>query len=223
MTAPSRQQTTKARLLAAAASCFAEQGFRGTTIPQIAERAGVNLAAGHYHYGSKRDLYLEVLRAEFAAVRAAIARGHATASPAALRHMRREDLMALLRLRAKVMLEVLIGPPPGLHGTLILREMCDPSEALPVIVDEFIRPMKDELQQIVVHIEPTLAARAAERCTMSIIGQAVFYRFAMPAVLRLQELEAYPASLTAQLAEHITAFSLGGLRRVAAGRGRHAR
>src|SRR2546422_4120500 len=36
-----------------------------------------------------------------------------------------------------------IGPPPGLHGTLMQREMCDPSEALPVIVEEFIRPVTD--------------------------------------------------------------------------------
>src|SRR5256885_3785765 len=44
------------------------------------------------------------------------------------------SLVDLLRARIKVMLDLLIGPPPGLHGTLMQREMCDPSEALPVIV-----------------------------------------------------------------------------------------
>ena len=57
---------TRTRLLEAGAALFAAQGFHGTTVREIAERAGVNLAAGHYHFGSKRELYLEVFRAHFA-------------------------------------------------------------------------------------------------------------------------------------------------------------
>src|SRR5438445_12964297 len=67
---------TKDRLLAAAAALFAERGFHRTTVRDIAARAGVNVAAGNYHYGSKKALYLEVLGAEFAQVRAELrARG----------------------------------------------------------------------------------------------------------------------------------------------------
>ncbi|HYD47994.1 MAG TPA: TetR family transcriptional regulator, partial [Terriglobales bacterium] len=65
---------TKDRLLAAAATLFAERGFHGTTMRQLAERGGVNLAASHYHYGSKRDLYLQVLRGQFADIRAELER-----------------------------------------------------------------------------------------------------------------------------------------------------
>jgi hypothetical protein len=43
----------------------------------------------------------------------------------------------------------------------------------------------------------------------------------MPALLRLQGIEAFPAGLPGQLAEHITAFSLGGMAAVAEKR-RHA-
>src|SRR5262249_56597881 len=56
---------TRQRLLAAASELFAAQGYHGTTVREIAQRAGVNLAAGNYHFGSKRELYLEVLRAYF--------------------------------------------------------------------------------------------------------------------------------------------------------------
>ena len=59
-------QATRRRILAAASELFAERGFHGTTMRDIAERARVNLAAAHYHFGSKQALYLEVLRGEFA-------------------------------------------------------------------------------------------------------------------------------------------------------------
>ncbi len=223
MARPADRPDTKRRLLAAAAACFAEHGFHGTTIRAIAERAGVNVAAGHYHYGSKKDLYLQVLRGEFAAIRAEMARRGATVAPDALARRSRRDVAAILRARVKVMLDVLIGPPPGLHGTLMLREMCDPSEALPVIVDEFIGPLEREMEAIVAYLAPRLPAKAVQRCAFGIVAQAVFYRFSMPALLRLQGLDAFPAGLAAQLADHITAFSLGGMRAVEPrGRRRHA-
>ena len=94
------------------------------------------------------------------------------------------------------------------------REMSDPSEALPVIVTEFIRPMMDEIDR---H-RGTARARArppprSTRCAFSIVGQALFYRFAMPAVLRMLGERRYPPALTAPLAEHIAAFSPGRPRR----------
>ena len=211
---------TKDRLLAAAGALFAERGFHATTIRDIAARARVNVAAGHYHFGSKRALYLRVLRAQFAEVRALLRARGATRSESELARLGRTELLALLRARVTVMLDVLLGPPPGVHGTLMQRELCDPSEALPVIVDEFIRPMVREMRDIAAHLEPGLDARALERCVFSITGQALFYRFTMPAMLLMLGRPAYPRDFTRQLAEHITEFSLGGMERVVA-RGRH--
>jgi len=196
---------TKDRLLAAASELFAERGFHRTTVRDIAARARVNVAAGHYHYGSKRALYLAVLRAQFADVRATLqARGAAVPEG---------ELRA--RTRVNVMLDLLIGPPPGLHGTLMHREMCDPSEALPVIVDEFILPMFGEMRAIAARLAPAVERKALERCVYSVVGQALFYRFTMPVTLRLLGVPAYPRGLARELAAHITAFSLGGMERVA--------
>jgi len=119
------------------------------------------------------------------------------------------------------MLDLLIGPPPGLHGTLMHREMCDPSEALPVIVDEFILPMFGEMRAIAAGLAPGVEREALERCVYSVVGQALFYRFTMPVTLRLLGVPAYPRGLARELAEHITAFSLGGFERVAGSK--HAR
>lgn len=50
------------RILIAAESLFAEQGYDGTTLRQITQKADVNLAAVNYHHGDKASLYLEILR-----------------------------------------------------------------------------------------------------------------------------------------------------------------
>ena len=53
---------TVQRILAAAREAFAEQGFNGTTVDAIAQKAGVNKATLYYHIGDKETLYAEVLR-----------------------------------------------------------------------------------------------------------------------------------------------------------------
>jgi len=209
--------------VAAATTLFAERGFHGTTVRDIAERAGANVAAGNYHYGSKKALYLEVLRAQFAEVRALLAARGANPQSAQLVRLDRPALVRVLRTRVKVMLDMLIGPPPGVHGTLMQREMVDPSEAMPVIVAEFIRPMFEEMYDIVAHLAPALDRKSVERCVHSVIGQGLFYRFTRPALLEMLAVDEYPRTLAAEVTDHITEFSLGGLERLAARRGRRAR
>lgn len=59
------QEDTRWRLLMAGAEVFAEAGFRAATTREISRRAGVNLAAIHYHFGDKAGLYREVFRIPF--------------------------------------------------------------------------------------------------------------------------------------------------------------
>ena len=215
-------QATKDRVLAAATSLFAERGFHRTTVRDIAARAGVNVAAGNYHFGSKKRLYLEVLRAQFAEIRALLRARGAVRSATELARLSRVELAAIFRARVGVMLDLLIGPPPGVHGTLMQREMCDPSEALPVIVDEFIGPMMHEMRDIATRLEPGLDAHAAQRCVESVAGQALFYRFSMPALLRMLGAPAYPRGFGRDVARHIAEFSIGGMERLTDRRGHGA-
>jgi AcrR family transcriptional regulator len=216
------EQETKTRLVSAASALFAAHGFHGTTVRDIAARGGVNLASGHYHYGSKKALYLEVLRAQFAEVGAALQQRGARPPARLLRGLKRDALVELLRARVQAMLDLLLGPPPSLHGQLMLREMIDPSEALPVIVAEFIEPMHREMQEILTHLLPQLDAAQLERCAFSIVGQVLFYRVTMPALLHRWRRDQYPRGFTRELAEHITAFSVAGMECVGAARSRRA-
>jgi AcrR family transcriptional regulator len=209
-------QGTRGRLASAAAALFADRGFHGTTIRDIALRAGANVAAGHYHFGSKEELYLEVLRAQFAAIQDLL-RAHGANPPEVdLDGIPRSALIEVLKARIAIMLDVLLGPPPGLHGTLMQREMCDPSAALPAIVGEFIEPHLQELEQILARLEPRLSRKQLRRVAFSIVGQAFFYRLTRPAMLLLMGVREYPRGFSRELAEHIVEFSLGGMARLAA-------
>lgn len=47
---------TKERILDTAERLFAENGYAGTSLRHVIAEAGVNLAAVHYHFGSKEEL-----------------------------------------------------------------------------------------------------------------------------------------------------------------------
>src|SRR5206468_314099 len=125
------------------------------------------------------------LRAQFAAIRALLSRRSASFHGRQLQDLPRRALVGLLQARVQAMFDTLIGAPLSVHGTLMLREMCDPSEALPMIVDEFIGPMLAEVEQIITHLEPGLEPEQIRRSAFSTIAQVLFYRFTMPVMLRM--------------------------------------
>ena len=51
---------TRSRILNAAEGLFADRGFSATSVRMITSRAKVNLAAMHYHFGSKDQLIQEL-------------------------------------------------------------------------------------------------------------------------------------------------------------------
>ncbi len=54
-------QNTREKVLDTAERLFAENGFDSTTMRHLVSKAGVNLAAIHYHFGSKQVLLDEVI------------------------------------------------------------------------------------------------------------------------------------------------------------------
>ena len=61
-----KQKDTVNRILDTAAEVFAESGFAGARMDEIADRAGVNKATIYYHIGDKETLYTRVLHEHFA-------------------------------------------------------------------------------------------------------------------------------------------------------------
>ena len=59
-----RGDATKELILEAARESLREQGYSGTSIRAVAERAGVQLSLVHYHFGSKQSVLVAVLERE---------------------------------------------------------------------------------------------------------------------------------------------------------------
>jgi AcrR family transcriptional regulator len=59
-----RGDATKELILEAARESLREQGYSGTSIRAVAERAGVQLSLVHYHFGSKQGVLVAVLERE---------------------------------------------------------------------------------------------------------------------------------------------------------------
>jgi AcrR family transcriptional regulator len=67
------REATRAAILAAAEDAFAQRGYDGTSLQQIADAAGVSRGMPNYAFGSKGALYQAVLDRAFAAPQAMIA------------------------------------------------------------------------------------------------------------------------------------------------------
>lgn len=61
--------TRRASIEAAATDVFAERGYRGASIDEIARRSGVTPPVLYDHFASKRDLYRQLLERHFADLR----------------------------------------------------------------------------------------------------------------------------------------------------------
>ncbi len=60
-TPSAKSSETVTRIIAAAKDVFAEEGYAGARVDEIARRAGVNKAALYYHIGDKEALYAEAI------------------------------------------------------------------------------------------------------------------------------------------------------------------
>lgn len=204
---------TRARLLEAAGQLFAARGFRGATLREIADRAGANVAAANYHFGSKERLYLEVAREHFEALERRLAEQGAGSEATDLAGRSREELARLLRARIHTMLASLLEDDP-IHAALMQRELLDPSAALPVIVRRWIAPMRAAMERIVAQLAPELTPDEVARCTFSAVGQIAFYLTHRAALLSMMGRRSWPQGFVADLTDHVTEFTLGGIERL---------
>jgi TetR/AcrR family transcriptional regulator, regulator of cefoperazone and chloramphenicol sensitivity len=198
------EEKTRDKILNAAGEVFAEQGFEGATIRSITERAGVNVAAVNYHFRDKAELYtLVVLDAcsARAAWRDAIV--EATDSP--------EE-----RLRSLIFhfLQYLLDPErPAWKRRLMAREMANPTTALDELVEKHIRPLRNEF------LIPTLGKltggklndRQLGLISISVMGQCHYFLQGQPITERLNPNFKIGKPEIAEIAEHITRFSLAGI------------
>jgi TetR/AcrR family transcriptional regulator len=65
---------TREALIAAGTALFAERGYDGVPVAELAEKAGVNKAMINYHFGGKRQLYVDIVSGVFTEIVAQVER-----------------------------------------------------------------------------------------------------------------------------------------------------
>jgi AcrR family transcriptional regulator len=205
--APASTDTAKRALMKAAAEVFAEDGYQLARVRRIAARAGVNVAAVNYHFGSKEGLYIAVLKD--------LMRTNMARFPLPEEGEEPDDPDQRFEQAVGSLLRRFASPDrPALLGELMVRELANPTPALDRLVAELARPQFQKLKQIVAEF---LGPRASERevvaATFSVAGQCVFYLLARPIIARFHA-AAQPRNEreVAWLAAHIARFSLAGLK-----------
>jgi AcrR family transcriptional regulator len=196
------------RVLQAAFEVFAEQGFKKTTVRDICCQADVNVASVNYYFGSKQELYEEVCRHSCGAA------GEAPrVFPIDQKEAPEGKLSSFIH---QFMRTVLLSGTSSLQGKIMAREMMEPTPALKIIVQEIIRPRQEQLMGIISAIlRDTGDDALLRRCCFSIVGQCLYYRFARVVAQELQPNIEFNEKTVAEIAQHITLFTVQALRGIA--------
>jgi AcrR family transcriptional regulator len=197
---------TKERLLNAAGEFFAEKGFHATTIREICDRAGANLASVNYYFGSKEKLYDAVVLHTFNYAfekHPAVAEGDKDLNP-------EEKLFAFVH---RFLLRRLDRERPAWHVKVLRREQADPGPALQSVLKRIIRRSQEELLAILRDlIGPTADEQYLRLCMSSIAGQCLYYHTGRLMMGQVYKHIDFSPSGIEKLARHITEFSIAAIR-----------
>jgi len=205
---------TRAAIMEAAGKVFAEVGYSKATIRDICREAGANIAAINYHFGDKKSLYIAVLKhyQEIAF--------RAYPPDLGIKETQKpeEKLRAYIR---SFLTRIMDDVHPAWFGRLLAREFTEPTWAFDILVEETIRPSFQLLTEIVAEIiGKNSKERIVRLCSMSIVGQCLYFRHSHPVITRLYPGESFGFKHIKESTEHISFFSLHGL--IAEGKNKHS-
>ena len=211
-----RSKSTCDRILAAAVTCFAKDGYTHTSVRDITKKANCNLAAVNYHYGGKDKLYIEVIRQQTRRLRDE----RITPIRMMMEKQSVEDMTLEKLLRAFA--EAFLGPlledeensgsgqlmSGGQPMQLLMREMLDPRLPPDMFANEVVRPIQKVWREALLRVCPGLDDTVGQLCIQSMIAQLIHS-------LRPQKLFSnagtYPVDKNA-VVDHVVRFTAAGMR-----------
>jgi TetR/AcrR family transcriptional regulator len=158
-------------ILKAAEEEFAQRGFGGARAQNIATRAGVNKALPFYHFGSKAELYDEVVRRALGRLGEFMRDALVAATP-------RERLSLFVHR----LFEYLAENPNW--ARLIIREVIDERSRTREIATEYLKPLADGGRQLLLHDMETGRMRRVDpvQVIVSITVETFGYFLLFPAL-----------------------------------------
>jgi AcrR family transcriptional regulator len=198
---------TRQNLINCAGAIFSAKGFEATTVREVCQAAGVNIAAIHYHFGDKERLYIECVK-------------HAHCQHGMTKFewpggMSSQD--KLTSMVAHMLTMMLATDQPVWQIELMVRELARPTAACRALVEEFISPVFAQLLAIVSEMLPAEAPLLTRQQTaFSVVAQCLLYRYHRPIGQLLIGEEQFQRLLNVDtVARQVVAFSLGGIRECA--------
>ena len=215
---PEPHHDTRRRLMEAALKVFAEKGFSGAGIREIAEQAKANSAMVQYHFGGKEGLYKEALRFAFEQKPCLVHELPPVPDPSDPSFR----TAAIQRFRSYIrgfIHELLLChgtgqylPPDVERAAMLLwnREMQWPRPSMAAFILESIQPYAEELRRCIEYLRPDLDEEFRFRLGLSIHGQILFLHNHLE-LISLMRGNPYSGEDLDSLAEHFFQFSLRGL------------
>ena len=195
---------TKQRLLIAAGELFAEHGIEGASLREITRRAGANVAAVSYHFGSKEKLYTAVLRY---VIEVEGAGRPSLFLPKLKARSTQQDCSNVLHRIISARFARYFSPDlPLWCSRLMMRSLLDPSPSLKEVVKQVLRPDHVALVEIIRRSNRRLTRKQAQLSAFSLVGQIAFYVFARPAVLMLLDRKQYDPVFVQDAARHVSSI-----------------
>jgi len=210
----SEQEDARARLIDVAIKLFAEKGYEGTSVRDLATAAGVNVAAVSYHFGSKDELYHEALRACLAPCGEMRERMQKHLD-AALKNGSRKAAEEALRGCIQDFLEMLVSPAAR-HSHLVMREQSEGKQRFEPVIREFFQPVGSILREVILMLAPGLPEMRVFMVISGIIGQCLHIYKARVSYRVLAGVDSHSPEyieMTSKHIAHLTALGLRGLER----------
>lgn len=200
----------KQRLLMAAIQEFALHGYDHGTVRRICGRADVNVNAVKYYFTDKRGLYVEAVK------EAHRSRHQKLVSTSFIPPGDEPGLDPEVRLKAFIFQMVKMAMDAqdrsDFRHLLIFRELANPSEATQHIVQEFIRPHFERINQILEQLLPPETPKVDRQLlAFSTVGQCMHYKMAGPIIGMLISEEEYQQLSVERVADHIYSVILASI------------
>ncbi len=208
MTEKAKDTFARDRILDTAEELFAQNGYYAVSVRQITAGAECNLAAVNYHFGNKKNLYLEVFRSRWVprAQRLHQCFVENLGDGGCL------SLRDILHALAKAFIEgPLTDDERERHHQLMARELAKPIGALEIVAHEVHQPLFGELRVLLERCLP--GEQSGESLTLKMLStfsMLQFFNFAREWVAVLTGSE-YNQLFKDQLIEHITEFCSKGI------------
>ncbi len=201
-----RALDTRASIMAQGARLFAKHGYDATSIRDVCEAAGANIAAIHYYFGDKQGLYATILKESFEKDTRPYPNPvwDNTALP--------QDFLEEFIFR--ILSRMHRTRKAEWHMEMMRREMSFPSAPFQKFIKQIVQQDFEVFKRALAAFSPKVDDETISRAVLCITGQMGAYTYHPPAFLQLclpnLRLDKEGCRTTARAIVH---FALSGLQR----------